>query len=221
MLPIPFSPLPPMAEARIQAELKPEERLLWAGVGDEPSLIEPVGFVVALVLDLMAWGVGLGILYRSAQTDVIEAGRPSENALLVVGTLALIVAFGITLGLIGFGTSELIGGWRRRRSGRMSLFALTDRRAVMWLESPLHDGMTVSSLGRGQVTHVRRVERTDGRWNLEFTLTLPHYTGPHRFEGIPAEPRIEALARGVLVCDSGRDGPLDSSPSLFSEPLPS
>jgi hypothetical protein len=196
--PIPFE-LPEDLRARVDRELESGERLLWAGEGAPP--LRTPGYLVATAIALVCWAFGLSILAWLSRPD---AGRDRfsviDAGLGVVGILALIVAVAISLSGLGFLVHFLIV--RRRKLCR--LYALTERRAILAVPADGRTGLEVSSIERGKVEHVRRLERDDGRCDLLFSVTFERYFGPTRFDGIVADPRVEALARSVLVVEPDR-----------------
>lgn len=196
--PIPFMALPADAQGRLDREIEPGERLLWAGVGARGGPVEPTGYIVALVLAGVAWAVGLAVIARASRAvDTAAAGNPVADAgLVIVGILALIVAFAITMGLIGMAAAAFIGRLRRRP---WPVYAITDRRVIMSDLARSGGGIEVGSLRRGEVDHVRRIERDDGRWDIQYNTTLHNYYGVTSFAGVRPDPQVERLAREVLL----------------------
>src|SRR5262249_847642 len=122
------------------------------------------------------------------------------------------VPLGIFLCLIGGVTMiATLANWNNRRVQRRRqenvCYAVTDRRAVMWIPEPKSDAVRVLSVPGGQIKNLERVERPDGSGNLEFpwprhSRQLPWK--PYGFEHIPDVRRVEQIVRNNLLRDESR-----------------
>jgi len=90
---------------------------------------------------------------------------------------------------------------RVKRSG--TLYALTDRRAIIWLPEPRLGAVKVYTVTRGSLEGVHRLEFSDGSGDLLFRLKghRPEVEswGPTAFEGIAEVRRVEEQVRRTLV----------------------
>lgn len=186
---------------RLKAELQPGERLLWSGQGKLRSRTgcspTSVGLFAAICFML------LGIV--SVAFNGRPEGHPDAASLLVFGlSFAAVILF-----------ISWLNGWLKEYSKQSpldgGLYALTDRRAIIWRRAPLKAGaVEVISIAKGQARMIRRVEYPDGSGDVLFTVAdarLPdgELTAPGGFEGITEVRRIEDLARRVLFVDPGQN----------------
>jgi hypothetical protein len=177
--------------ARVKAELDTTERLLWLGRPIPTS--DPLGrsFAVFAVLDAIAW--------VAAASCIITVGRQGwgngDAAGAVVAALA--VAGFLTLGLALFFLNRRLA--RVRLGG--TLYALTDRRAIIWKPSPRPGSVEVHSVARGGVKRVYRVEYPDGSGDVIFhqPTEAEGYWTPPGFEKVPEVVRVERLVRESLL----------------------
>jgi hypothetical protein len=209
--PLGMSPAPPEAEPEfgdddarglVKAELEPGERLLWSG--RHVPKAEPVSgsTVAGLATVVVAGGVSLAsfvTLFRHPTGEI--AG------LVFLGLASFVVTFFVALGTLA--------GLNNRRKARETkegtLYALTDRRAIIWVPDRAKGALAVYSIPRGQVARVHRLEYPDGTGDVVLTLrdkaSFPWQT-PSAFEGIPAVRRVEEQVRRTLI-----DGPETTVPT--------
>lgn len=182
---------------RVKGELDPGERLLWAGQPQPRP--EPVS---AGMVGCGAFGGLLAVASLALLTEAFRTTSADNSiAFRVWGVIALVAT--IASGLI------CLSGQRQRRSRREtlegSLYALTDRRAILWLPQNDRKGLAVHSIPRGQVARVHRVEYPDGTGDVRFTMTrdtYDHWNVPTGFHGIPDVRRVEEQARRTLIVES-------------------
>ena len=202
------SDLPEDMRARVKGELEPGERLLWAGCSSPPHVRPSAGYFIAGAIALLLLIGGVLIITLTIGDFRNHVGRDSP---MPVGII-LCVASGVT----GLGT---IAHWintsheRRRRIGAQ--YAVTDRRAIVWIPEPKSDAVRVIPLPKGQIDGVLRVERPDGSGTLElscsaYTGSLPWY--PFGFQHIPEVRRVEQIVRNNLV--TGKEKPRRKTVSL-------
>jgi hypothetical protein len=184
--------------ARIKAELQPGERLVWSALG-RPARRSGCARAVASALaaaGLATAGWALAAFLGLGHVPVRDGG------VLVLGGVGLLVG--------GLLTAGLVAEWRNVRADpcRLAggLYALTDRRAIIWRRSPYRRGaVEVTSLARGRAGIVRRVEDADGSGDVLFSvLDQATIDGPaiaHGFERIADVRRVEDLVKRTLLAD--------------------
>lgn len=180
----------PSAEdlARVRAEVAPDERLLWVGKpGRDPG--SRGGSIVAFGLILLLGAVGMRWFAASEDPAV---GDPTW---LFLGALvALELACFLAIGLMIYALVRRANRARRR----ITLYALTDRRAIIWRPAGRPGGVEVAMFRRGGVHEVRRVEFPDGSGDLRLYPTAD--SGAMTvFARVPAIVAVERLARQALL----------------------
>lgn len=225
--PLGFAALPGELRARIEAELAPGERLLWAAQsGSKPAaaLLDPIK---PGLLGLIALGISLVATWFGVFPPASLQGK-DISGLVVVGFVAAMVA------LIAFAVGA--GAWTRRRDNqrpdRRQLFALTDRRAVTWEPEDRAGGIEVYSIEPIHVRTVHRLEYADGTGEIRIDF-FGDASGeapwlPRKFVGIVDVRRVEALAREVLISrtlprpersPARGEHPFQNDPDAFEEPF--
>ena len=176
--------------ARIKVELAPGERLLWAG---------PAGLASLPPFAWRTWGiwliglVAIGPLAVVARSGVLgpSVRRFSEPWLANV-SLGCLFFYAVTL------FQSLKETYDDRRTRRGLVYALTDRRAIRWEQSPRSRGVAVSTLAGRSIGSVRRVEYSGDVGDVEFVANVP--LGEFRgFLGVRDVRRVESIAREILV----------------------
>lgn len=202
--------LDPDARARVDAELEPGEHLLWAGTGRVgrvgldalTRLMSRQGVPMIVIPIAIAVVVGL----------VAMRGMHAPFAGLMLGLVILVMLMSPVMMFRG------IAGQVMKEFDAPLLYALTDRRALVWTPDPLGRGVAVRSFVPEQMNASLRVDRPDGTGDLVFHES---WGGPgrgvirHGFYGIPAPATVERLLRQVrerrtpppLDPDSGPDLP--------------
>ncbi|MFO0951326.1 MAG: hypothetical protein U0835_09280 [Isosphaeraceae bacterium] len=180
--------------ALLKAELVPGERLLWAG--------QPVPWREPVGCGLVGSGVLAGVLLSATALCLVQvfANPFAETAgLVTLGVITLV--FGVIVAIAV--ASNLARRRRTRKARHRILFALTDRRAILWRPETESAGTSVISFRTGEVARVHRVEFEDGSGNVVFTPREPphRYEFPHLsgFERIAEVRRVEEMARRILV----------------------
>jgi hypothetical protein len=118
---------------------------------------------------------------------------------------------GVALFTIAGALAVLLSGhWINRRveMRRMSktCYAVTDRRAILWVPDTKTEAVRVLSVFRGEIESVVRAELPDGSGNLE--ISVSHYVGyspwhPFGFRHVPDVRRVEQIVRNNLVTKEG------------------
>jgi hypothetical protein len=195
--------------ARVKAELEPGERPLWASMA-YPQ-VAPLGakfFLGALaapllvVLALCAFANGLGHLG--------PLPRANDAAPIVLGIVAFTFALMLTVGLCIHATNR----WAETRRMSKTCYAVTDRRAILWVPDPKSGAVRVISVLRGQIDGVVRAELPDGSGDLE--MTCDQYLGhcswyPFGFRHVPNVRRVEQIVRSNLMTNERAKKPRERS----------
>lgn len=189
--------LPDDLRGWIKSELAPGERLLWAAQS-VPSPRSIRGYVVGA-----GFGVGLVCAGAVCLAGFIGGfGRlPSSDRgvyLAIFGLLAGIVGSLVLLGTIG----SWFEGQSERRRAAQRLYALTDRRAIIWRPRADPEAVEIHSIHRGEIDRVHRVEHPGGAGDVHFSRAGGLSNGswpPLQFEMIPEVRRVEELSRRTLI----------------------
>jgi hypothetical protein len=188
--------LPDDLLARVKPELRPGERLVWAG---RPIRRPPISAAS------LGWAGGcLGLLYAlaglflSIYFEVFFKVRTPIDSYVIFGTLFAIAAGLATLGWIVGGINSLL---ERQRVTREA-YALTDQRALIWTPGETRDAVQFFSHDRGHFDRVHRVERPDGSGDLTFSNSLGRFNpGPLQFREVADVKRVESLARQFVIVE--------------------
>ena len=193
----PFPPEPVMGfddladdlRATIKSELAPDERLLWAARGwvNAPA---SNGSCLIAAAGLLAAGVLMAII-----AGRVAGQHATDNSVQNFGAvLAVVGAIGLILSTWVWFLHRAV----RRQKWPRTLYALTDRRAILWLPSGRR-AVNVHTVRRGAITHIYRVEFPDGTGDVRWSPLLMSEMGPGGFSGIPDVRRVEELARRILL----------------------
>jgi hypothetical protein len=176
----------------VKPELQPGERLLWASRAGAPSM-EVWPSKVAWI-----WFFGLASVAVSCLASMPAGANRLEgpgSGLAVVGLFAGLIAF---IMLIYFA-----GNFSSKRSERSKLagqfYALTDRRAVIWMPTGRSAAVSVHTYQRGTIKGeaLHRVQYPDGSGDVLFQGS--YFGNPSGFFGIADVRRVEELVRRFLV----------------------
>lgn len=206
--PIGLDDLPGPLRARVEAEMAPGERLLWAGrSGSRPerALPDPRPW----------WAIGLASLTICISTVGVGSGLIRLDAFWVRLASPVAVLSGFVAFVILPNAFQL---WDRRRRNRgwqgRALYALTDRRAILWMPS-LEGGVMATAVLTVEPSadlNIHRIDYPEGTSEV-YLGHLPKFRDefnssfPLEFVGIDQARVVERLARQVL----GRRDKLDRS----------
>lgn len=191
--------LPPELDQRVQSELAAGERLVWVGQ-PRPDLYRGqtiflaifggcfggfalVFFLIGLAMTVAATGVGAG------------QGNGWGGA---IGCFPLFFClFSVPFLLIG-GWMLFAPIWMPKRIRRI-VYALTDRRALVWEPGWFRDRYTVRSYTREGLGRMTRVDRAGGAGDLVFE---EYYTSSTNSDGYSSTTRNQ---RGFMGIDRVRE----------------
>ncbi len=195
--------LPPDLASRVRAELDSGERLVWVGQ-PRPDLYVRKAFV------LVPCGVffaGFAVFWIAMATGILGFAKAQANAPPApFGLFAVFPLCGLPFVLIGLG---MIASpvWLRVMA-RKTVYALTDRRAIVW-EPAWVGNPTVRSYAAAGLGKMSRVEGRDGAGDLvfeEFTTTsrdshgnVNRTTTRRGFLAISEVRKVEELVRLTLL----------------------
>ncbi len=198
MSPDPFEPrsieIPEAISSRVKPELAPGERLVWAVESHRRDVPSDRGLGCGVLV--MAVAVALSGLCGMAASGMFSRRFPQTEEFLsvVAGASAFVAVVVFVMVLLGLRDRSA-----NRAAQRPSVYALTDRRAIVWKPRPDGPGVGVFSFPRGTIRSVDRVENPDGSGDVLFG---PHDFGSHRptgFTDVAEVRRVEALARRLLL----------------------
>ncbi len=177
--------------SRVKSELEPGERLLWTGRNRiEQSAIGLGHFIAALI------AAGLFVF-----TFLCLSFFNNRESVAVLALVTGLIGFLVVVGLLGsIGDTSI-----NRGRDRSILYALTDRRAIIWMPDYRPRGIAVHSIQRGELARVHRVEYSDRSGDLRFGLVnpIPGLTTTE-FTGIPEVRRVEQIVRNNSISDEKR-----------------
>ncbi len=179
--------------AWIKPELEPGERLLWVSRADRGAAPRSWRGHRAGAAWAAGWlAVGLASIVGSFRSPAWA--RQAETGLSSTG-----IIFGAVGMLIGFGTLvSLVAEVRERRLLGRRVYALTDRRAILWSPVAGSEAVTVHVYPRGSIRpeQIERTQFPDGGGTLAI---LGGFSIHGKFEGIADVRRVEELVRRFLV----------------------
>jgi hypothetical protein len=186
---------------RAKSELEPGERLFWAARSTTRPRPSPQ-VVTALVCIA-------GLLATSLVCFVVSAfSRTASEPAVVLAVLCGIISL-LTL----VGTTRSFMQWRNELMQAIgTCYALTDRRAIIWVPQDRWGAVAVHSVRCGQVYQVHRIERPDGSGDVVFSATLlpGHRRNPlSGLFGVPEVRKVEDLTRRVLIAPRSRGSELE------------
>lgn len=202
-MPIPRTPtLPPDAQRRLTAELQPGERLVWADAPRPRYFTAPA--LVAFLFAIPWTGFAVFWVVMAGGMAWFSGGDDRTPAPFKIFPL-----FGLPFILIGIGLlSSPI--WMRRKLLR-TVYAVTDRRAIVFEGSALTSAVTVRSFLPERLTSMARTERADGSGDLVFEQFRQRVgsgstTVTRGFQSVGQVREVEALIVETLL--AGRTRPL-------------
>jgi hypothetical protein len=196
--------LPPDVNTRVQSELQPGERLVWAGQPN-PRAYARGSWVISIFGVVFTAFAAFWILMAGGFAW-FAGGAVSDHAGGSGAVFACFPLFGVPFLLIGI--ALLFAPVWTRRAARRAVYAITDRRAIAWQARPFGSELTVRSFAPAELTQITRVERADGTGDLVFLEVYNHSVNSkgHRstsrtrfgFLGIDAVRDVEDLLRQTL-----------------------
>lgn len=178
------------SRTRIESELAPPERLLWSG-RPIPGSGEDRRLLVILGLTLIGLAAGAAVYYLMWLMTADFGDDFLRN--VAGGFYGAAIYFAVLLGA----GNALERCFRARRVG--TLFALTDRRAIVWHPGRSRGGVEVYSFPLGSLDSVHRLEKPDGSGDLAFLPVVERPFGPPRgFTRVADVASLDALFREAM-----------------------
>ena len=208
--PLGFDALPEPLRARIETELVPGERLLWASVaGPKPdaALLNPLK---PLVIGLLVLAASMALFVLSYRWNrPLPSGEPGGP--FVLGCITAVVA--------GIAFLIAAGAWKARKKNRRpdsrALYMLSDRRIIVWEAEDAAGGVEVISIDPPTVRSVHRLEYPNGLGEVRISFTGEDPEAgillPRHLLGLTDVRRVEALVRAVMIAPA-RSVPFVCSP---------
>ncbi len=174
----------------VKPELEPGERLLWASRSCviSPS-INPWPSVTALV-----WFTGFAATSVGCLSMVTNKNPGSDGFFGVVGLLSGVIVFFFVIGFV----SHFFSKQNERRKLAGQIYALTDRRAIIWIPTK-NLAFAVHTYQRGMIKSdlLHRIEYPDGSGDVRLCGHPSFYHSG--FQGIADVRRVEQLVRRFLI----------------------
>jgi hypothetical protein len=173
--------VPPDLADRVAGELSPDERLVWIGQPRLDLAVRPAYFLVPFGV----FFTGFALVW------------------IVVATL---ITFGIMapcgLPFVAVGVGLIVSPLWLRAIARKTVYALSDRRAIIWQPS-WFGRVTVQSFTAAGLGQMSRTERQDGTGDLVFQVYTTGFgedaqTVRRGFMGIDRVRDVEQLVRNTL-----------------------
>ena len=173
-------------------ELTPGERLVWVSESRGGSR-GPHAVAVMLIVALISFIAGLVVLGL--------AWLSSFDALASYGIVLILLAFFLACFAV-LGRILRVAQWRMGpRNRRRRVYALTDRRAIIWLPLAWSKAVEIRSYPRGSIRpeSIRRIQLPDGSGDFLF---LPAHQEPTGFRGVANVRQVDELFRRYLVTET-------------------
>lgn len=182
--------------ARVKSELEPGERLLWVATACPGPGRTSKGY--------LAWCL---VALASSVVDGFSWAEIFRNPLREIGGRLFL---GLCLGIVGlFAVLGLFFNRKHKRSVRVrlanTLYALTERRAIIRSPELSSGAVKVVIIPRGSVSGVYRVEYPDGSGDVLLKARAQdfqygdEYWGPCGFRGVAEVRRVAEQVRRTLV----------------------
>ena len=191
--------LPPELDQRVQAELSGGERLVWVG---QPRPDYSRGGTIFLSLfgvffaGIALFMLAVGLVVAAAFSGVGAAQGQGFGGLAGCFPLFFCLFTLPFLAIGGYMASAPL--WMPARLRRI-IYALTDRRAILWEPNWFGKGYTVRNYTREGLGRMVRVDRADGSGDLVFE---EYYTTSTNNDGYSTNQRHQ---RGFMGIDRVRD----------------
>ncbi len=197
-----MDPLPSELEERVQAELRPGERLIWAGQPRPGRLMKTAVPVVLFGIPFTAFAIfwvvaASGILFANAL-----GGGPGD-------VFSCFPLFGVPFILVGL--AMLSSPYWMYQSALRTCYAVTSERVIVWRASGF-GGVEVRSFGGPDLTKMVRRDFPDGSGDLIFQEYLTATTDGRGFArtqrneigflGVENVREVEGLIRKTLLPSS-------------------
>lgn len=189
--------LPPDARQRVDDELEPGERVVWAAQPDPKRYARSSW---AVVLFGIPW-TAFALFWMAGASGLLWGGFGNGGNGPGVAFSLCFPLFGVPFVLIGLGM--LTAPYWARRSAAGTVYAVTDRRAILFTAG--FRSRTVKSYRPAELKRISRVERDDGSGDL----ILEEYgyrdsdgdrrTGRHGFYAIADVKAVERLVRALAA----------------------
>ncbi len=192
--------LPPELEQRVQSELSGGERLVYVGQ-PRPDLYR--GQTACLsIFGLFFGGVAVFMLAGGVMSMAfgrIGGGGGAANGVGAVSECFPLVFCLFTIPFIAVGAAMASAPlWMRKRIRRI-IYALTDRRALIFEPNWFGQNYTVRNYTREALGRMYRVEKSDGAGHLVFE---EYYTTSTNTDGMSSTQRNQ---RGFMAIERVRD----------------
>ena len=191
----------------VKPDLQPGERLLWAArAGLAARSASDEGSGSAWVWAAGFATIGLACLLAFPRLVRPAGGDGFDSWLFIIGVVALIVGFLIVVGIVG----SKIDARSQRNATDGQVYALTDRRAIIYVPDAKSGAVTVHAIPRGtiKVNKVHRVQYPDGSGDVVLRGGSSTLSG---FRGVEDVRRVEELVRRFLVAPTPDSSPLDET----------
>jgi hypothetical protein len=187
--------LPPEIRQRVEDELEPGEKVVWA---EQPDPARYARGSWGIVLFGIPW-TAFAVFWMVMASGMLWGGfaKAGDGVFALFGVCFPL--FGLPFVLIGLGM--LTAPYWARRSAAGTVYAVTDRQAILFTRG--FRSRTVKSYRPAELTRVSRVERDDGSGDL----ILEEYryrdsdgdrrTGRHGFYAISDVKEVERLVRAL------------------------
>ena len=186
------------------AELRPGERLIWAG---RPTRVPPMSLAgcVAAVGCLGVAYLLTGLMVAAYLGLYLPRIEPNESH-AIFSTIFVVFSVLATIAWFIGGISDFV----ERHKVAREVYAMTDRRILIWAPGAKRGSTQVVSHDTGHFDRLIRDERPDGTGDLAFSNSRGRRNpGPCEFREIADVRRVEALALTHQI----RETP-DTPPSL-------
>ena len=181
--------------ARVKSELEPGERLLWTASPVEKSTGPGTRFLLALMI-----AGGSFVVSIFSFVFAIRSG-PGQDGAVVLCVFSFALGFFFSVGILASLSTRR--SERFRRVG--TLYALTERRAIIWSPEPFSEAVKIVTIPRGSVSGVHRVEYPDGSGDVLFQAKGQGFQlgaeswGQTGFRGVAEVRRVEEQVRRTLI----------------------